>query len=147
MCVEKIYLDNCCFNRPFDDQSSLVIHLETEAKLHVQELIWRGELSLCWSFVLNYENGTKSFEEVRNRIAEWIKLACADCDLSNAISGKVGELMKLGLRQMDASHVACAIHLGADCFLTTDKKVLNKLITEIKVMNPIDFIRRSSDAG
>jgi len=28
----KVYLDNCCFNRPFDDQSSPVVRLETEAK-------------------------------------------------------------------------------------------------------------------
>ncbi len=28
----KVYLDNCCFNRPFDDQSQLKIRLESEAK-------------------------------------------------------------------------------------------------------------------
>lgn len=31
-----IYLDICCFNRPFDDQSDLIVRLQTEAKLHVQ---------------------------------------------------------------------------------------------------------------
>ena len=138
----KIYLDNCCFNRPFDDQTSLIIHLETEAKLHIQELIRQGELSLLWSFVLDYENGANPFEEVRNRIAEWKKLACADCDLSDEIAAKASELMKIGLRQMDASHVACAIHLGAEYFLTTDKRILNKPITETVVINPIDFVRR-----
>jgi len=32
--MEKInlYLDNCCFNRPYDDQSQLTVKLETEAK-------------------------------------------------------------------------------------------------------------------
>jgi hypothetical protein len=29
----RLYLDNCSFNRPFDDQSQLKIRLETEAKL------------------------------------------------------------------------------------------------------------------
>lgn len=24
----KIYLDNCCYNRPFDDQSQIKIHLD-----------------------------------------------------------------------------------------------------------------------
>ena len=33
----KIYLDNCCFNRPFDEQSWIRIMLETEAKLRIQE--------------------------------------------------------------------------------------------------------------
>jgi hypothetical protein len=27
-----IYLDNCCFNRPFDDQTQIVIYLETISK-------------------------------------------------------------------------------------------------------------------
>ena len=33
----KIYLDNCCFNRPYDDQTQIRISLETQAKLYVQE--------------------------------------------------------------------------------------------------------------
>jgi predicted nucleic acid-binding protein len=142
----KVYLDNCCFNRPFDDQSSLVIRLETEAKLNVQERIRQGKLDLLWSFVLDYENGAHPFIEIRNEIAEWKKLAIADCALSDEISGKATALMKLGLRQMDASHLACAICLGADCFLTTDKKIFRKQIPEIEIINPIDFVRRYPDA-
>ena len=142
----RVYLDNCCFNRPFDDQVSVVIRLETDAKLHVQELIRSGALELCWSFVLDYENAANPFEDVRNRIGEWKGLAVADCALSDEIAEAAARFMKLGLRQMDASHVACAIYLKADCFLTTDKKILNKPITGISVMNPIDFIRRYADA-
>ena len=141
----KIYLDNCCFNRPFDDQSSLVVQLETEAKLNVQERIRHGEFKLCWSFILDYENGANPFEEVRNRISEWKKLAIIDCDLNDEIAYKASELMALGLQQKDASHIACAVYLDADYFLTTDKKILNKQITEIAVMNPIDFIRSETD--
>lgn len=32
----RIYLDNCCYNRPFDDQAQLCVCLETVAKLAVQ---------------------------------------------------------------------------------------------------------------
>ena len=42
----KIYLDNCSFNRPFDDQSSMRIKLETEAKLFVQEKILIGKIAI-----------------------------------------------------------------------------------------------------
>jgi len=38
----KLYLDNCCFNRPFDDQSQMLVRLETEAKLFIQEGIKRA---------------------------------------------------------------------------------------------------------
>ncbi len=31
----RIYLDNCCFNRPFDDQTHFRIRIEAEAKLVV----------------------------------------------------------------------------------------------------------------
>lgn len=37
-----IYLDNCCFNRPFDDQEQLRVRLETEAKLRIQHLMREG---------------------------------------------------------------------------------------------------------
>ncbi|MFN0197095.1 MAG: PIN domain protein, partial [Planctomycetaceae bacterium] len=33
----RIYLDNCCFNRPFDDQRQIRVRLETEAKLCIQQ--------------------------------------------------------------------------------------------------------------
>jgi predicted nucleic acid-binding protein len=123
--------------------------LETDAKFHVQEQIRSGELELCWSFVLDYENAANPFKEVRNQIAAWKKIATHSCFLSKEISAKAAELMSLGLRQMDASHIACAIHIGANVFLTTDKKILNKAITDITdiaVMNPIDFLREYADA-
>lgn len=53
----KIYLDNCCYNRPFDDQSQIRIHLETQAKLYIQSKIREGTYDLVWSYILDYENG------------------------------------------------------------------------------------------
>jgi len=43
----KVYLDNCCFNRPYDDQSHLRIRLEAEAKLKIQEEIRNGSFKQC----------------------------------------------------------------------------------------------------
>ena len=45
----RIYLDNCCFNRPFDDQTHFRIRIEAEAKLYVQDLVREGRLELAWS--------------------------------------------------------------------------------------------------
>ena len=42
----RIYLDNCVFNRPFDDQNHLRVRLETEAKLYIQAKIKQGDLQL-----------------------------------------------------------------------------------------------------
>ena len=35
----RVYLDNCCYNRPFDEQVQLKVRLETVAKLAVQLLM------------------------------------------------------------------------------------------------------------
>jgi hypothetical protein len=34
-CEMKLYLDNCCYNRPYDDQTQERIHLEGEAVLAI----------------------------------------------------------------------------------------------------------------
>jgi len=42
-----VYLDNCAYNRPFDDQRQMRIFLETQAKLHIQHLITSNKLELA----------------------------------------------------------------------------------------------------
>jgi hypothetical protein len=37
----RIYLDNCCLNRPYDDLDNLNVQLEAEAKLFIQDEITR----------------------------------------------------------------------------------------------------------
>jgi len=67
----KIYLDNCCFNRPFDDQSQLRIKLESEAKLKIQDDIRAGRIDLVWSYILDLENANNPYDERRKQIDEW----------------------------------------------------------------------------
>ena len=68
-------MDNCCYNRPFDDQTQLKIYLETQAKLHVQAKIREGAYDLVWSYILDYENGKNPYEEKRLAIASWKTIA------------------------------------------------------------------------
>ncbi len=48
----KIYLDMCCYNRPYDDQSQIKIALETQSKLYIQHLIKDKKLELITSAAL-----------------------------------------------------------------------------------------------
>jgi predicted nucleic acid-binding protein len=75
------------------------------------------------------------------QIAEWKAFASIDCGPSDEVPGIAGDMVKLGLRPKDAAHIACAVYAAADYFLTTDKKILNKQITGVKILNPADFIR------
>ena len=137
--VIRVYLDNCCFNRPYDEQNLLKIRLETQSKLNIQQLVLDKKIELAWSFILEYENDENPFIERRKRIDEWRNFAVVDCDLTAEILEKSKELGKLGLKEKDSFHVACAIFGNADYFITTDVKIINKGISEIKVINPVEF--------
>jgi len=143
----RVYLDNCCYNRPFDDQSRIEIRLEADAKLYIQELVKNQTLELVWSFVLDYESSFNPFADRRERIQAWRYLAAHHCGFSVEVVEKAQLLMQLGLRQVDASHLACAILSQADYFITTDKRVLNKHVTEIQTINPMTFIERRGYAN
>ncbi len=58
----RVYLDNCCYNRPYDDQSYMRIHLDTQAKLYIQEMIKEKKIELVNSYMLEYENSKNRFD-------------------------------------------------------------------------------------
>ena len=115
-----IYLDMCCFNRPFDDQNQTRIHFETEAKLELQERVRKKELRLVWSYVLDYENSHNPFAERLASILLWRSLAEVRIRETESILEQGRSLMQLGIKPFDALHVACAISANADLFITTD---------------------------
>jgi predicted nucleic acid-binding protein len=141
----KLYLDNCCFNRPFDDQTNIRVRLETEAKLLVQEEIRSGKLDLVWSYILDYENGKNPFRERKEQTATWIAYSVIDV-LEDAQVLRIAQLLnQRGIKKLDSLHIACAIVGKADYFLTTDDGILKKAthVDEIKVMDPIDFVKEA----
>ena len=50
----RVYLDNCCYNRPFDQQTQLRVQLETITKLAVQLLMATGVVEYVWSKALHF---------------------------------------------------------------------------------------------
>lgn len=138
----RLYLDNCCFNRPFDDQSSLTIRLETEAKLYIQAAIRAGQYVLGWSYVVDYENAANPLEERRNEIQQWESLADIFTAETPDILARMKGFVAVGFKPLDALHLACAVAMRCDCFLTVDKGVLKKAnrVSVIQIMNPVDFV-------
>lgn len=135
-----LYLDNCCFNRPYDDQSQLIVSLESQAKLFIQRRILDGDYQLLWSYVLEHENNQNPFSERRESIYAWKKLASNTIIECNEVLELAEEVLKQGIRKFDALHIACAIIGKGDYFLTVDKKLLNKNMDGITICNPLDFI-------
>jgi predicted nucleic acid-binding protein len=65
-----------------------------------------------------------------------------DIDPTIKIRNKGIELTSRKRKWKDALHIACAIEAECECFITTDGKILNKGISEIEMINPLDFIRK-----
>ncbi|GHT62652.1 hypothetical protein AGMMS50239_16540 [Bacteroidia bacterium] len=136
----RIYLDNCCFNRPYDDQTQLGISIETLAKLHIQGLVIENRVELVWSFILKFENSRNIFSGKRKAIAQWEKLSSFFIEMSQDIRTVAREIMATGIKEADAAHVACAIAGNCEYFITVDKRLLKYRDKRIVICNPVEFI-------
>lgn len=145
----KVYLDNCCFNRPYDDQSQLTVSMEALAKLSIQQDIRNNNADLVTSYILVAENTANRFEEKRKDIQKFI-----DKYTNTYVSEKSADMVKniaidimnTGIKLMDACHVACAIIAGCDYFISTDKRLLKYQSDRIKIVNPISYVLETEEA-
>lgn len=132
----KVYLDACCLNRSFDDQSQPRVRLETEAislilgKLHQREWDWVG------SEMLLHEVGQNPDLENRQRVLSFASLAHEVVELSDKILKRAEELEESGFDSYDAIHLASAEHSKVDVFLTTDDQILK---VSNRKKNPFSF--------
>lgn len=141
----RIYLDSCSYNRPYDDQSQMRIHLETQAKLHIQDMIRQNQIELVTSYVLDYENSNNRSIQKRRAIEKFMKEYAA-LYVSNKHGSKIAEIadsiMETGIKEKDAYHVACALMAECNYFVTTDDRLLKYRSKRIKLVTPGEFIRR-----
>ncbi len=141
----RIYLDNCCYNRPFDDQSQLRVRLETEAKLAVQLLMRNHLVEYVWSDMLANEVEESPYWEQRERIESWVVGASTYVATTPEIEQRAEIIMALGIKASDAIHIASAAFANCDWFLTVDKGILKKigLLEQMRIANPLDYIKET----
>ncbi len=137
----RIYLDNCCYNRPYDDQSQDKIEKETASVLLIQQKISEGKVELVRSYILDYENSCNPFPERRNSIAIWDKYSQIDISESSELLEIAEKISRLNISSKDSLHVASAIIADCKYFITTDEDLITKLSDNklITVLNPIEF--------
>ncbi len=145
----KIYLDACCLNRPFDDQSYPRIHLESEAIQLVLLYCETGYVKWYGSEILDYEiNQTPDPLKM-----ELLRIVAGQAQghvaLKETIRKRANVFRKWKITALDALHVACAENVKVDYFLTTDDKLLSKLRRhkrELKIIteNPLKWVQEVS---
>jgi len=123
----KVYLDNCTYNRPYDNQSQIRISLETQAKIYIQYLIINKELHLVYSYMSVFENSENPNPEQQKSIFNFFQNATEFIGIDNAdvIEIHAESLIKWNIKANDAIHLACAIESKCDYFITTDDGILN----------------------
>ncbi len=139
-----IYLDTCCLNRPFDDQSQPRIQLETGAVLAVLQQVSTGEVRIANSSVLQFEINQITDQTRQNGVLHFLSFASSFQPLTKGIEQRGAHLHSMGFKRLDALHLAAAESLKADALLTTDDQFV-RLATRhsdqmtIPVMNPVQF--------
>lgn len=140
----KIYMDNCCYNRLFDDRSNIKNYLEREAVLLVLELIYENRIEVIGSDVLLKEMLVIKDTMKRKRIQALYR----NCVVENVFAEaetihRAKDISKIaGTTSFDSLHLAIA-ERDAEVFLTTDMKLIKaskRIDLSVRVMNPIEFI-------
>ncbi len=108
----------------------------------MQRLIKEGRVTLAWSYVLDYENAANPCPERRAEIQRWKDLTTCFARETQQILSAMRDGISKGLSPLDALHIACAMEMDCEIFLTVDKGILNKVqnFSEIRIMNPVDFV-------
>ena len=144
--MDLIYLDYNCFQRRFDDPSQIRIQFEA---LACEEIFNRAELEyvqLAWSFMHEDETLLCPFPN-RKYVALILSSLC------KTRVGPEDEIYesaqyfqkKYGISSKDSVHLACALNIKADYFISCDDKLVNQakiLGLDLEILNPVDYIRQ-----
>lgn len=144
----RIFLDNCCYGRPYDIQSSERIKSEAEAMVYIQRLITSKKIELATSYILHYENLKKTDIIKRDTIDSFIrKNRSIYIGIENIekLTEITKEIMSTGIKTNDAYHVASAILANCKYFISVDDRLLKYNSDEIILVNSIEFVKIFGD--
>ena len=112
--------------------------------MQIQKEIIKKNIELVTSFMLHYENYRKKNLKQRDKIDIFIKMhrkIYVGIESVEKLKIFAEKIMSSGIKIKDAYHIASAIFYECDYFITVDKKILKYFCDEIKIINPIDFVK------
>lgn len=122
----RLYLDNCCLQRPLDDQTQPRIMVETDAVFAVLTTVQAGEHVLLGSEALEYEVSRIPDEARRSEVLSVLALASERLRLTADVEALALNFEQSGLGAMDAIHLALASTAEADFFCTCDDRLFQR---------------------
>ena len=140
----KFYLDMCCLQRPMDDQTHLRIHMETEAILGILAWCEAGNGELLSSVALNYEANNNPHPVRKAFVKEILLKSNSIIQVSDSVEQCARNYGVLGIKALDALHLACAVNAQAHYFCTCDDRFLRRAkqidTGQTHVVSPFELI-------
>lgn len=139
--VMRVYLDMCCLKRPFDDQAQPRIRLESEAVLALISAP-AGTFAFLRGAALDLENNQNPLAQRAAKVGQWLQtLPLLDLPEADA-QARTAELIRLGFKNFDAFHIACAELGAAAVFCSCDERLLataarHAAALKVRVVNPL----------
>ena len=142
----RIYLDVCCLNRPFDDQSQNRVRLESEAVEMILDRVRALDLNWVTSSAVELEVDRMPDHSQRDNVWSVMKWALERITVNASIEKRRTEIRTLGFTPMDALHLSCAEAAAVDVFLSTDDKLVRLALRsmdrlKVRVENPLRWLR------
>lgn len=142
--MTKLYLDTCSIQRPLDTLNQTRLRLEAEAVLGVLTQITAGAVELISSTVLEIEIRRNPLAIRREHGEQVLAQATTVVIIDEQIAQRSAQLVEMGLKAMDALHLAAAEAAQADYFCTCDDHFLRKARTIVglytNVVSPLELI-------
>lgn len=140
-----LYLDSCCYNRPFDDLSQISVRLEAEAVEWILEESRSGRFIIVTSDYLSLELIRNPEPAKRTDTLAMTSYTGLHVALSPTLARRAEEIEALGIAGFDALHITAAEAAGCDYLVTTDDGLLKKSKRhsnqlKVSVLNPIDIV-------
>lgn len=141
----RIYMDVCCFNRPYDDDRQDRIRMEAEAVRIILSRCETGIWKLVGSFAVDQELSKIPNPEKKEKVITFSRLISERVKSDTSVDMRVLELASKNFKTFDAIHLALSEKAEVDVFLTTDDRLLQKALRDdmhikVPVANPLKWL-------
>ena len=120
----RVYLDVCCLNRPFDDQSQDKVRFETEAVVSILKRCDAGpDWQLIGSDIITLEIAKGHDPLKKQKVLLLYDGAVEKASYNTVIKARAAEFRQHNVKLFDSLHLASAEYISVDIFLTTDGQI------------------------
>jgi len=151
--MKSLYLDLCTLKWPFDTLVNDRVQLEALAVASLLGSFQRAEIRIVSSAALELENSRNPDFPRRDAVAEIFSRFEFTTPAHAELAEEAHRLARLGIRALDALHLASAIQAHCGMFVTCDDRILrlarqlSQDVFGITVVGPLEAIKALQEEG